>query len=187
MKPRSNTKKHEKGLIIFSVISCYLVVLLCFFVLPVAAQDNSVRKAPAVVLKNLKGKTVNLKDFKGKVVLLNFWAVWCIPCRAEVPELVKWQKEYSDELQIIGVTYPPTNKIKVRAFVRKYKINYPILYGWKKTKALFDSGDTLPFSVVIDKDGSIVARIEGVIFDDEFDEKVKPLLKPAEKDLETAK
>lgn len=146
---------------------------------PAIAQINSDEKAPSIALKDLKGKTVNLSDFKGKIVLLNFWAVWCVPCAAEIPELIKWQSEYQkDGLQIIGVTYPPTNKAKVRNFVRKMKINYPILFGWKKTKALFDSGETLPYSVVIDKEGNIKDRIEGVIFADEFDEKIKPLLKP---------
>lgn len=179
MEPRSNTKKHETGAANFSVISCYLMVLLCFFTLSVFAQNNPVKKAPALSLKDLKGKTVRLGDLKGKVVLINFWAVWCIPCRAEIPELIKWQNKYQkDGLQVIGITFPPNNRTKIRAFVRKMKMKYPILFGSKKTKALFDSGETLPFSVIIDKEGNIAAQIEGVIFSDEFDEKVKPLLKP---------
>lgn len=143
--------------------------------------QNKVEPAPNFSLKDLSGKTINLSDFKGKVVLLNFWAVWCVPCEAEIPELVKWQQEYqSDGLQIIGVTYPPTNKVKVRSFARKMKINYPILFGSKKTKELFDSGENLPYSVVIDREGIIKERIEGIIFSDEFDEKVKPLLEPSQ-------
>ena len=158
--------------------SAALIIICLMLSFSAIAQNNSVEKAPTISLKDLNGKTVNLGDFKGKIVLLNFWAVWCVPCAAEIPELVKWQSEYqTDGLQIIGVTYPPTNKRKVRNFVHKMEINYPILFGWKKTKALFDSGGTLPFSVVIDKEGNIKERIEGVIFDDEFDEKIKPLLK----------
>jgi len=64
------------------------------------------------------------------------------------------------------------------------KINYPVLFGSKKTKALFDSSDTLPFSVVIDEQGNIKERIEGIIFSEEFDEKIKPLLKPLKKNLD---
>jgi peroxiredoxin len=157
-----------------------LITICLLFTFSVFAQKSG-EQAPTISLKDLNGKTVNLSDFKGKVVLLNFWAVWCVPCEAEIPELVKWQQEYeSDGLQIIGVTYPPTNKVNVRNFARKMKINYPVLFGSKKTKKLFDSGETLPFSVVIDKEGNIKERIEGVIFSDEFDEKVKPLLKPAQ-------
>lgn len=155
-----------------------LIITCLLFTFSAFAQKRS-EQAPIVSLKDLTGKTVNLSDYKGKIVLLNFWAVWCVPCAAEIPELVKWQQQYqSDGLQIIGVTYPPTSKIKVRNFARKMKINYPVLFGSKKTKELFDSGENLPYSVVIGKDGNIKERIEGVIFDDEFDEKIKPLLKP---------
>lgn len=142
----------------------------------VFAQNERSEKMPVISLKDLNGKTVKLEDFKGKVILLNFWATWCVPCRAEIPELIKWQKDYQDQgLQIIGITYPPTSKLKVRNFARQNKVNYPVLFGTKKTKELFDSGDVMPYSVVIDREGNVSARIEGIIFDDEFDEKIKPL------------
>lgn len=135
------------------------------------------RPAPTVVLRDLNGRTVRLTDFKGKVVLLNFWAMWCPPCRAEIPELIKWQREFGSKgLQIIGVTYPPTNRRRVRRFLRASKITYPVLLGDKKTKALFDTGETLPFSVVIDREGKVRENIEGILLPEEFDEKVKPLL-----------
>lgn len=157
-----------------------IAVLIIFLVLPSAAvfaQSESNEKAPVIALRDLKDKTVRLEDFKGKVILLNFWATWCVPCRAEVPELVRWQKEYQAKgLQIVGITYPPTNPRTVRSFAQKNKINYPILFGTKRTKALFDKGDVMPYSVIIDRDGNIKDRIEGVIFEDEFDEKIKPLL-----------
>lgn len=158
-----------------------ILIIICLMLTFSVFAQKSVEQAPNFSVKDLSGKTINFSDFKGKVVLLNFWAVWCVPCEAEIPELVKWQQEYqSDGLQIIGVTYPPTNKVKVRSFARKMKINYPILFGSKKTKELFDSGENLPYSVVIDREGNIKERIEGIIFSDEFDEKVKPLLKPSQ-------
>lgn len=157
-----------------------LLVALFLLITPAAlaqAQDS----APPVVLKDLKGRTVRLTDFKGKVVLLNFWATWCPPCRAEIPELVRWQREYGSKgLQIIGVTYPPTNRRKVRSFVRAFRVTYPVLLGDKKTKALFDAGETLPFSVVIDREGKVRENIEGILLPEEFEEKVKPLLQPLE-------
>lgn len=146
------------------------------------AQNNPVEKTPPVALKDLTGKTVSLSDYKGKIVLLNFWATWCAPCKAEIPELIKWQNEYQNAgLQIIGITYPPAGRAAVRRFASRMKINYPVLFGSKKTKALFDSGETLPFSVVLDEEGNIRERIEGVIFSEEFDEKIKPLLKFSKK------
>ena len=152
--------------------------LLAFFlVAPAVVLSQTPRSAPSVVLRDLKGRTVRLTDFKGKVVLLNFWATWCPPCRAEIPELVKWQKEYGSQgLQIIGVTYPPTNRREVRRFTRVLKVNYPVLLGHTQTKALFDPGETLPFSVVIDREGKVRENIEGILLPEEFDEKVKPLL-----------
>jgi thiol-disulfide isomerase/thioredoxin len=140
-----------------------------------AAQPASI--APKVVLKDLRGRNVRLADFKGKVVLLNFWASWCPPCKAEIPELVRWQKEFRrNGLQVIGVTYPPTNLRSVRRAVRTLKINYPVLLGSKKTKSLFDQGETLPFSVLVDQKGYIRETIEGILLAEEFDSKVRPLL-----------
>jgi thiol-disulfide isomerase/thioredoxin len=144
---------------------------------PVPALAQTRVSAPSVVLKDLQGRNVQLADFNGKVVLINFWATWCPPCRAEIPDLVKWQKQYSRQgFQVVGVTYPPTNRRAVRAFVHQLKMNYPVWLGTRATKALFDSGETLPFSVVIDREGKVRENIEGILLPEEFDEKIKPLL-----------
>lgn len=160
--------------------------MICFALPPfISAQSAASKKAPDVSLKDLKGKIVKIEDFKDKIVLLNFWATWCAPCLAEIPELIKWQKEYENQgLQIIGITYPPTSPAKVRSFARRNKINYPILFGSKKTKVMFDAGETMPLTVVIDREGNVVELIEGVIFPEEFDEKIKPLLKSSSGDAE---
>lgn len=135
------------------------------------------RKAPDLELKDLRGRSVRLSGYKGKVVLINFWATWCPPCRAEMPDLVRLQKVYKGRgLQVIGITYPPTNRHEVTRFVRRFKINYPILLGMRKTKALFDEGETLPITVVMDREGNIRELIEGILLPEEFEEKIKPLL-----------
>ncbi|HEY2847199.1 MAG TPA: TlpA disulfide reductase family protein [Pyrinomonadaceae bacterium] len=154
-----------------------IIVLTLAVALISLAQSSESTKAPTLALRDLHGKTVNLGDFKGKVVLLNFWATWCVPCRAEVPQLVRWQDEYKDKLQIVGITYPPTSSPKVRVFVRTNKIGYPVLLGKRATKRLFDNSANLPITIVIDREGNIAARIVGVIFDDEFRDKVLPLLR----------
>lgn len=153
------------------------VVILLLIILPQAVLGQTAQ-APVLALKNLSGRTVRLSDYKGKVVLINFWATWCPPCRAEMPALVKWQREYrSRGLQVIGITYPPTEASEVRQFIRSIRVNYPIVLGSKETKALFDGGDTLPYTVVIDREGRVRDRIEGIILDEEFEQKVKPLLR----------
>jgi thiol-disulfide isomerase/thioredoxin len=153
-----------------------IVFVVLLVTLPVIAAGQS-NKTPALALKDLRGHTVRISDYRGKVVLLNFWATWCPPCRAEMPDLVKWQREFRGSgLQVIGITYPPTELSKVRRFIRSIKVNYPILLGATKTKTLFDSGETLPITVVIDREGNIRELIEGILLDEEFEQKVRPLL-----------
>jgi thiol-disulfide isomerase/thioredoxin len=153
-----------------------IALILLLVMLPVSIFGQG-RKPQALALKDLKGRTVRLSDYKEKVVLLNFWATWCPPCRAEMPDLVNWQKEYGRRgLQVIGITYPPTEISEVRVFVRSVKVNYPILLGDKETKALFYPGETLPITVVIDRDGNIREVIEGILLPEEFEQKIKPLL-----------
>lgn len=94
--------------------------------------------------------------------------------------MVKWQREYGKKgLRVVGVTYPLTYLSDVRRFVRRFKVNYPVLLGGKETKALFMGGETLPITVVVDREGNVRERIEGILLPEEFDEKIKPLLGPA--------
>jgi len=121
---------------------------------------------------------VRLGDYKGKVVLLNFWATWCPPCRAEMPDMVRLQREYAGQgLQVVGVTYPPETLARVRRFITRLGVNYPVALGTKATKSLFSVTDTLPITVVIDRDGNIRDTIEGIMLPEEFEQKVKPLLR----------
>ena len=153
------------------------IVIALWALLATAALGQKGEKAPAVVLKDLQGRTLRLSSYQGKVVLLNFWATWCPPCRAEMPELVKLQQQYRDQgLQVIGITYPPGQVGKVRRFARKLRVNYPVALGTKATKALFDKSETLPLTIIIDRSGNVRDRIEGILLPEEFEQKVKPLL-----------
>jgi peroxiredoxin len=132
---------------------------------------------PQLTLKDINGSTVRLRDYRGKVVLINFWATWCPPCRAEMPDLVKLQREHAKQgLQIIGITYPPETKTRVRRFASSIKVNYPIILGTRQIRARFSSEETLPLTVVIDRDGKVKEIISGILLREEFDEKIKPLL-----------
>jgi peroxiredoxin len=151
--------------------------LLLLIILGAAIESSAQQKAPDLSLKDINGKSVRLSDFKGKVVLLNFWATWCVPCRAEIPDLVKMQRRYRTcGLRIIGITYPPDETSEVRSFVRELKMNYPVVIGSKETKQAFTASETLPLTVVIDRQGTVREIIEGIMYADEFDRKVKPLL-----------
>lgn len=151
-----------------------LFTLLLLVQVSVLAQSS---KQTALSLKDLNGRQIGLADYKGRVVLVNFWATWCIPCRTEIPDLIKKQRQYRDRgLRIIGITYPPEKISEVRGFARQLRINYPIAIGTKSTKESFTLSQTLPMTVVIDREGMVRDVIEGIMYSDEFDEKVKPLL-----------
>jgi hypothetical protein len=95
-----------------------------------------------------------------------------------MPDLAKRQREYKSQgLQVIGVTYPPEELAEARKFIKSIKGNYPVALGNEQTKAIFDEGEILPVTVVIDKKGMLREVIQGIIFPEEFEQKVKPLLR----------
>lgn len=133
--------------------------------------------APPFILKNLRGGNARLADYKGKVVLINLWATWCAPCKAEMPELVKLQKEYQARgLQILGVTYPDEPRTSVKRIVRRFNLNYPVIFGTQEFLDAYQIGEIMPVTVVVDRDGKMRERILGILDREEFKEKVVPLL-----------
>ena len=164
----------------------FAAMIIALFAASVSGQEV---KAPRFELKDLNGRTVRLSNYQGKVVLINFWATWCPPCRAEMPDLVRLQREHAKQgLQIIGITYPPESRNRVRRFARSLKVNYPIILGTREIKARFSSDETLPLTVVINRDGTVSDIISGILLREEFDEKIKPLLmKNVEGEIRNAK
>jgi thiol-disulfide isomerase/thioredoxin len=154
-------------------------ILLAALILfaPIVALGQDSRPVP-LTLKDIQGRRIRLSDYRGKVVLVNFWATWCPPCRAEIPDLIRLQREYGSRgLQVIGVTYPPQKLAEVRRFVQKAKVNYPIGLGTNEMKLLFTKSEELPVTIVIGTDGRIRDIIEGILLADEFEQKIKPLLR----------
>jgi thiol-disulfide isomerase/thioredoxin len=85
-----------------------IILTAVLMLFPVSVWAQSSQQAPTLVLKDIHGRQFSLSDYKGKVVLLNFWATWCPPCRTEIPELITMQRQYRAQgLRIIGITYPP--------------------------------------------------------------------------------
>jgi thiol-disulfide isomerase/thioredoxin len=154
-----------------------VTVTLLLLLIPGLATAQTTQ-APTLVLRDINGRSFRLSDYRGKVVLLNFWATWCPPCRAEIPELIKWQREYRVRgLRVIGVTYPPQTLSEVRRFVSQAKLNYPVAIGTKEMTLRFTQSEALPITIVIGKDGRIRDIIEGILLPEEFEQKIKPLLK----------
>jgi thiol-disulfide isomerase/thioredoxin len=145
----------------------------------IAIQETQSQPAfsPSFALKDTGGRTVRLSDYKSKVVLINFWATWCAPCQAEMPELKKLQTEYENRgLQIIGIACPPERRLNVLRITRKYRLNYPVLFGTRAMTKEFDVSEVLPVTIVVDREGKIQARILGMLEPEEFKEKIAPLL-----------
>ncbi|MEW6207840.1 MAG: TlpA disulfide reductase family protein [Acidobacteriota bacterium] len=133
--------------------------------------------APDFTLKNLDDQTIRLSDLKGKVVLLNFWATWCAPCRAEMPDLARMQQEYGERgLRIVGITYEKEPRDRVANAVKELGVNYPVLIGSRRLSSRYGAREVLPVTVVIDREGKIRDRIFGILDAEDFDRSIKPLL-----------
>jgi thiol-disulfide isomerase/thioredoxin len=161
------------------------VLVFVLVALPQSVLGQGVR-APSLTLKSIEGRRVRLSDYRGKVLLINFWATWCPPCRAEMPDLIRLQREYGkDGLQIIGITYQPERLALVRKFTRSLKVNYPIVIGTRETKAGFSPDETLPLTVIIDREGTVRGAIAGILLPEEFNLQIKPLLERRASERET--
>jgi thiol-disulfide isomerase/thioredoxin len=118
--------------------------------------------APDLKAKDLNGKELNLEGYKGKVVLLNFWATWCGPCRAEIPSLIRIQEAYRDRLQIIGMDVDDDDEEQLRAFVKGQGINYPVAMTSVSVRLAYGGIAALPTMFVINQDGKVVQKHVGM-------------------------
>ncbi len=118
--------------------------------------------APDLKAKDLNGKELNLEAYKGKVVLLNFWATWCGPCRAEIPSLIRIQQAYKDRLQIIGMDVDDDDPEQLRAFVKEQGINYPVAITSVPVRLAYGGIAALPTVFVINQDSKVVQKHVGL-------------------------
>ena len=129
-------------------------------------------------MKDVDGNNVSLSTYKGKVVLLNFWATWCGPCKAEIPGFVKLQEKYRDRgLVIVGYSVDDTAE-KAKAYAAQYKMNYPILLGEGKEDLQDAYGPIwgLPSSFIISKDGRVCRKHIGIAPEAVFEKEVVALM-----------
>jgi thiol-disulfide isomerase/thioredoxin len=118
--------------------------------------------APALKINDLDGKPISLEDDKGKVVLLNFWATWCGPCREEIPDLIQLQKKYKDQLAIIALATDEDEPAEVKKFAQKAGINYRIGMATDSLRGEYGGIPALPTSFVIDAQGRVVQKHIGL-------------------------
>ena len=119
------------------------------------------RPAPGFSLESVQHTRVELEQYRGKVVLLNFWATWCGPCKVEMPRFMEWQKEYGARgLQVIGVSIDDS-AAPARALVEKLHLNYPVVMGDAKLGERYGGVLGVPVTFLIDRAGSVRARFDG--------------------------
>lgn len=140
-----------------------LIVILSIFSIGFLACENSPPEyAPNISGVDQNGNSVSLDDLKGKVVIVDFWATWCPPCRQIIPHLVELQKKYGeDDFTFLGVSLDQGGMRDVKPFIQKYEINYPVIIGNKKMTDQFGGVQGIPTTFLIDKTGKIVLKRVG--------------------------
>jgi|SRR6516164_2505374 peroxiredoxin len=166
-------------------IAIYAVVALCLLGLYIASRRTAQKPkpkasgnlAPDFTVKDIDGRKLTLSDYKGKVVLLNFWATWCAPCRTEIPHFVEMQNRFGlNGFQVIGISMDDDAK-PVREFAQQFGLNYPVAVGDDKLAESYGGVLGLPISFIIDREGRIYAKRIGAADAAVFDNEVIDLLR----------
>jgi thiol-disulfide isomerase/thioredoxin len=164
-----------------------LIALLAAFALPLLPWDSVAQTpvirfvrdpdpAPDFEVKDLEGKELSLEAYKGKVILLNFWATWCGPCRAEIPALVDLQNKYKDRLQIIGMAVDEEDDSELREVMKSESINYPVAMTTGPVRMAYGGISALPTVFVIDLEGRVVQKHVGLFNPILYETEVRALL-----------
>lgn len=143
-----------------------------------SVKPNNERKpAPDFTLKDADGKVVHLSDYKGKVVLLDFWATWCGPCKVEIPWFMDMQRKNKDKgFEVLGVAMDDEGWEVVKPFVAQMAVNYRMVIGNDTTAQAYGGVDALPTTFLIDRTGKIAAVHVGLTSKKDFEDGIEQLL-----------
>lgn len=135
------------------------------------------KPAPDFTLKDADGKPVKLSDYKGKVVLLNFWATWCGPCKIEIPWFMEFEQQYKDKnFAVLGVSLDEDGWDAVKPYIAEKKINYRVVVGTEQVAQLYGDVDSLPTTFMIDREGRIAAEHVGLVSKNDYIHDIDNLL-----------
>jgi thiol-disulfide isomerase/thioredoxin len=133
-------------------------------------------RMPPFLVNDLDGGIISTAGLHGKVVLVNFWATWCPPCREEIPELIELSNRYKDELRIIGVSMDDAPAREVREFAKQIGITYPVVMGSGAIEAEYGGVPALPTSFIISPEGRVVQKHAGLYPIGVYDTEIRSLL-----------
>jgi thiol-disulfide isomerase/thioredoxin len=130
------------------------------------------------VLKDMNGADVDMQSYKGKIILLNFWATWCGPCKVEIPALVELQEQYAEDLVVLGLSIDIEDTAeKLRPYAAELKMNYPVLVGGRDdVQEAFGPLFGVPVSVIIDREGKIAMKHSAMASKEQLERYIKSVL-----------
>lgn len=134
------------------------------------------QRAPAFLLTDVEGNPVSTAEWKGKVVILNFWATWCPPCRAEIPMMIDLQNRYKDRLQIVGVSVDDAEPGEVAQFAKDAGMNYPVVMANRGLVQEYGGVPALPTAFVINPDTKVVQKHVGLFPESMYEQEIRALL-----------
>ena len=161
----------KKAIVIVSIVT-----LALFAGCTIKEKEGATAAAPDFTLQDISGKKVRLADLKGRVVMLEFWATWCPPCRAEIPAVERLHREYGDKgLTVLAITLDEGGWDEVKAFIAESKISYTVLKGTEDVSAEYKIR-LIPATFLIDKEGNIRKQYMGGGSNEALEQEIKALL-----------